>query len=229
MKRFFCYVALVATFMTWGGCVTTADAQINLGSLLNGVLKDKTEGAVSDTTKNKVVSAGEGLGNLLGTLLGLSEKVSPDSITGTWNYTGVDCVFESENLLMKAGGEVAAAKVENTVDGMLSKVGIKPGSCSYTFNSDGTYSAVLGGRTLKGNYTLDAENQKITMHYLAGMAQSTVHIVLRNNTLSLLYESDKLLKMLTVVSALSNAAALKAVNQLLSSYSGMMVGMQFTR
>ena len=67
--------------MTWGGCVTTADAQINLGSLLNGVLKDKTEGAVSDTTKNKVVSAGEGLGNLLGTLLGLSEKVSPDSIT----------------------------------------------------------------------------------------------------------------------------------------------------
>ena len=130
---------------------------------------------------------------------------------------------------MKAGGEVAAAKVENTVDGMLSKVGIKPGSCSYTFNSDGTYSAVLGGRTLKGNYTLDAENQKITMHYLAGMAQSTVHIVLRNNTLSLLYESDKLLKMLTVVSALSNAAALKAVNQLLSSYSGMMVGMQFTR
>lgn len=215
--------------MTWGGCVTTADAQINLGSLLNGVLKDKTEGAVSDTTKNKVVSAGEGLGNLLGTLLGLSEKVSPDSITGTWNYTSVDCVFESENLLMKAGGEVAAAKVENTVDGMLSKVGIKPGSCSYTFNSDGTYSAVLGGRTLKGNYTLDAENQKITMHYLAGMAQSTVHIVLRNNTLSLLFESDKLLKMLTVVSALSNAAALKAVNQLLSSYSGMMVGMQFTR
>ena len=60
---------------------------------------------------------------------------TPETIdmTGTWNYKGSAVEFESENLLMKAGGAAAATMAENKLDEQLSKVGIKAGQMNYTF------------------------------------------------------------------------------------------------
>lgn len=57
---------------------------------------------------------------------------TPETIdmTGTWNYKGSAVEFESENLLMKAGGAAAATMAENKLDEQLSKVGIKAGHLS---------------------------------------------------------------------------------------------------
>ena len=54
---------------------------------------------------------------------------TPETIdmTGTWNYKGSAVEFESENLLMKAGGAAAATMAENKLDEQLSKVGLKAG------------------------------------------------------------------------------------------------------
>ena len=41
------------------------------------------------------------------------------------SYKGSAVEFESENLLMKAGGAAAATMAENKLDEQLSKVGIK--------------------------------------------------------------------------------------------------------
>ena len=46
-------------------------------------------------------------------------------MTGTWRYTGSAIEFESENLLKKAGGTVAASAAEQKLDEQLAKVGIK--------------------------------------------------------------------------------------------------------
>ena len=48
-------------------------------------------------------------------------------MTGTWRYTGSAIEFESENLLKKAGGTVAASAAEQKLDEQLAKVGIKCG------------------------------------------------------------------------------------------------------
>ena len=45
-------------------------------------------------------------------------------MTGTWNYKGSAVEFESENLLMKAGGAAAATMAENKLDEQLSKVDV---------------------------------------------------------------------------------------------------------
>ena len=75
-------------------------------------------------------------------------------MTGTWSYTGSAIEFESDNLLMKAGGAVAATTAEAKLDEQLSKVGIKPGQMSFTFAADSTFNVKLGAKTLKGTYCL---------------------------------------------------------------------------
>ena len=43
------------------------------------------------------------------------------SLTGTWSFTGSAVEFESDNLLNKAGGAVAANMVEGKLDEYLGK------------------------------------------------------------------------------------------------------------
>lgn len=58
---------------------------------------------------------------LSGVANAVANKVTGESasLTGTWAYVGPDCKFESDNLLAKAGGEVAAKQVEDKMSGVL--------------------------------------------------------------------------------------------------------------
>ena len=62
-------------------------------------------------------------------------------MTGTWSYKSSAVEFESDNLLMKAGGAAAATMAENKLNEQLSKIGIKDGQMSFTFNADSTFTS----------------------------------------------------------------------------------------
>lgn len=68
-------------------------------------------------------------------------------MTGTWSFTGSAIEFESDNLLQKAGGAVAATAAEKKLDEQLAKVGIRAGQMTFTFNADSTFCAKLGQKT----------------------------------------------------------------------------------
>ena len=85
---------------------------------------------------------------------------STASMEGTWVYTGSAIEFESDNLLQKAGGSVAANAAENKLNEQLAKVGITAGQMSFTFNADSTFTAKVGAKSLKGTYSYDASEQK---------------------------------------------------------------------
>lgn len=212
--------------------ITMASCGTAGSSLLGGM----TGGATTPTSSTATTTSNgeEGglaslLGNVLGAVLGSSNKLSQQDLIGTWKYQGSDCVFESENLLMQAGGEVAASKVESKLDETLAKIGISVGKCTFTFNSDNTYVATIGGRSLSGQYTLDAENKKITMTYLAGLGTMTPNIVKSGNSISLLYEADKLLAIAQKISAMSGNATMQTLASLASSYDGMMIGLELKK
>ena len=57
----------------------------------------------------------------------------------------------------------------------------------------------------------------------------TPQIVKSGNKLSLLFNADKLLKLLTTVSALSNNSTVSTLTQLLNSYDGMLIGMELQK
>ncbi|MEL5894287.1 DUF4923 family protein [Bacteroides sp. GD17] len=144
-------------------------------------------------------------------------------ITGTWMYTGAAIEFESDNLLQKAGGAVAATTAEKKLDEQLAKAGIKAGQMSFTFNADSTFNAQVGKKNLKGSYSYDASAQKINLKFIK-LIGLNAKINCTSTTMDLLFESDKLLKLIAFLSTKSNSATLKTVGSLANSYDGMMLG-----
>lgn len=193
---------------------------------LGGVVQSTSQ---TNNAANNASTGASMLSSLLSGLLGSTSQLTAESIVGTWQFSGSDCVFESENYLLKAGGEVAAAKVEEKVDGLLAKVGLKAGACSYTFNADGTYVVYIGGRQMTGNYVLDVENKTITMTYLAGVMQMQARVAYTGNTLSLLYEGDKVLKLAQTMAKVSGGTTGTTLSSLMNQYDGMLVGLKMTK
>lgn len=223
MKKYSIALAFLAGALTLSSCGTT-------GSLGQSTNNNSTLGSANNgSTTGNILSEASTIGSILGNILSGSSKLSQSDLVGTWNYTGSDCVFKSENLLAKAGGAVAANKVKSELNTQLAKFGIKEGACSFTFNNDNTYSAKIGNRTIQGNYTLDTANKTVKMTYLGGLASMTPHVAKTGGKLSLLIESDKVLSLVKGVSALSKSTSMSAINSILSNYDGLYIGMQLSK
>lgn len=228
MKKYFIFSAIAACGFMLTGCGSSSNVLQNVGQALAGM--NQNGGAAVENTQQQTGSNTESLlGNLLGNLLGTSATLSEESLLGTWKYTSSDCVFESENLLAQAGGAVASKKLEEQLNTHLAKIGVKQGACSFTFNDDKTYTAIIGGRTISGNYTLDVKNKTLKMTYLGGLGSMTPQVVMKNGKLSLLFESDKLLGIVKKVAAIGNSTTLKAMSALLGNYEGMYIGIQLEK
>ncbi len=215
MRKPIIMAALLSTLLL-SSCGTTSLGTQGTG-LLSGANAGTTGGAAS------------ALGSVLTNLLGGSSAVTASDLQGTWTYRKADCVFETQNLLLKAGGEMAATKIESQLESQLGKVGITPGACSFTFNSDGTYVATIGQYNLTGNYTLNTKSNTLTMTYLAGIGRISPKVVKTGASISLLFEGDKLLSMVQKVGKLTSNSTVNSLSSLINSYDGMLVGMQLSK
>ena len=150
---------------------------------------------------------------------------TPETIdmTGTWNYKGSAVEFESDNLLMKAGGAAAATMAENKLNEQLSKVGIKEGQMSFTFNADSTFTSTVGKKKLNGTYSYNASTKQVDLKYLK-LLNLHAKVNCTSNSMDLLFNSDKLLKLMTFLGSKTNSTALKTVSSLAENYDGMMLG-----
>ena len=145
------------------------------------------------------------------------------SMTGTWTFTGSALTFESDNLLQKAGGSLAATGVEKKLDGFLGKVGIETGEMSFTFNTDSTFQTQIKGKTLKGTYRYDADTKKVNLQFSKLLRLNTT-VNCTSEQMELLFPSDRLLDLITFLTSKSNNATLQSINSLVESYDGMMLG-----
>lgn len=218
---FFAAAATLSACVTANGSSTTSSSPS--GDDIITKLASKLTSSSSSSSTSSLVSG------LLSSLLGSSSTLSQDDLIGTWNYQKPSCSFESENLLSQAGGVVAANKIETEMSSALSKVGIKEGSCAFTFNKDNTYTATIGSKKISGNYTLNASENTITLTYLKGVASMTPKITKSGSTISLLFESDKLLNLVSTVSALSSSSSAKTLSSLVSNYDGMYIGLEMQK
>ena len=149
-------------------------------------------------------------------------------MTGTWRYTGSAIEFESENLLKKAGGTVAASAAEQKLDEQLAKLGIKEGQLSFTFNTDSTFVSTLGKRKLNGTYSYNPTTGMLQLKYMK-LIPMNAKVNYTTQQMDLLFEADKLLKLITFLSSKSSSATLKAISSLADSYDGMMLGYELKR
>lgn len=154
--------------------------------------------------------------------------LTSQDFTGTWKYEGVDIKFQSSNLLKKAGGNVAAGKMEKNLDENLRKIGFEPGITTFTFNSDSTFTNVTNGKKMSGKYTYDSATDYITLKYL-GHVPIKAKVSGSGSKMSLLFEASGFLSMVTFIGSHSGVSIIKSITSILNSYDGMMVGMELRK
>lgn len=208
---------------TTTSATTTAATTSNAGSAVAGIL-----GAVLGGNSNSSNSAGSSIINgILNNVIGSGTFSKQDLCAHTWKYSKPGCAFTSENLLAKAGGEIAANKVEEKLSEYYSKFGFSSSNTYFTFKTDGTFAAKIDGKSWQGNYTFDEKTHAIQMKGLilsmSGYATKTA------NGISLLFDQKKLLNLIKTIGSLKGNSTLSALGTIANSYDGMRVGFEMTK
>lgn len=195
----------------------------NAGSAIAGIL-----GAVMGGSSNSSSSAGSSIINgILNNVIGSGTFSKQDLCAHTWKYSKPGCAFTSENLLAKAGGEIAANKVEEKLGEYYSKFGFSGSNTYFTFKTDGTFAAKIDGKSWQGNYTFDEKTHAIQMKGLilsmSGYATKTT------NGISLLFDQKKLLNLIKTIGSLKGNSTLSALGTIANNYDGMRVGFEMTK
>lgn len=151
------------------------------------------------------------------------------SVTGTWTYEKCKIEFESDNFLQKAGGAIAATKLEEELDGILQKIGIEQGKMSYTFNSDSTFSSKSGKIQSRGTYSINQSTGEMSLKMVGGLLKSNCTLKVSGSTMDMLYDADKLLSIITAISGATDSKMLDSVSGLLGKYDGLKIGMHMTK
>lgn len=180
------------------------------------------------------VSANAGAQDLKSILSGVAKAVvgnkatTASSIIGTWTYSGPECQFESENLLAKAGGEMAAKEVEEKMIAVYNKVGMN--NIRYTFNEDGTYSYQMKKRTVTGSYVFDDAAKTITMTGKLGL-KTVAYVTVTGNDMSMVFKADKLMSILKTITGASSKVNSTAatINSVAEAYDGLMLGFELKK
>lgn len=169
----------------------------------------------------QTIGSGGTMANVFTSVIGL-DKVTQKGLVGTWRYDGPGCAFTSENLLAKAGGEVAATKIEQELSPYFQKAGLSDSNTYVTFNEDGTFKAVIAGKSLSGNWTLDEQTAKVTMKGL--LLSINCYAKREYKGIALLFESKKLLNVLQILAAMSGNETVQKVGELSKNYDGIRLG-----
>ncbi len=217
MKRIIIKGAFMAIMLM---CGTTANAQFNLGNILGGLANGQT--ATTDSVSSG--SSTSGLGDLvsgLTTIFSGEKQADKKSIVGMWTYSEPAIVFESDNFLAKTGAKIAAGKLEDKLQERLTKVGIKPGAVTFTFNEDGTYVNTLGSKKFAGTWTVTDQKLNLTV---AKMKTFSITTQLEGKQLMLVVNADKLLTFVKTMTGKSENSNMKTVSTLLKSIKGAEAG-----
>lgn len=198
-----------------------AGAQTDLGGILGGVLSGFTSGNTSTTD---LVS------NLTSVFSG-NKQASKNNIAGTWEYTEPAILFESDNLLAKAGASLAAGKIEGKIKSQLEHYGIKEGLMKITFNEDGTFVETLGTKEIKGKWAVVDSKLNLTFGQSVYTQGKTIPITtqLEGGKMMVVTDATKILDLFKNISSQSANSTLKTVASLMKTVKGMKAGITLVK
>ena len=191
---------------------------------------DGTTGATSSATAATAAtttSIGSIISGLLNNVIGSGTFSKADLCAHTWKYSKPGCAFTSENLLAKAGGEIAANKVEEKLSTYYKKFGFNSSNTQFTFTTDGNFSAQIDGKPWQGTYTFDEKTHAI--HLKGLLLSASGYATKTTNGISLLFDQKKLLNLIKMLSTFKGSSTLSAVGSIANSYDGMRVGFEMTK
>ena len=205
---------------------TTTNSGYSAGSVVAGVLGGLLGGG---TTTGSSSTGSSIINGILNKVIGSATFSQADLCAHTWKYSKPGCAFTSENLLAKAGGEIAASKIEEDLSKYYSKFGFSKSNTYFTFKTDGTFAAKIDGKSWNGTYTFDEKTHAIQ---LKGLLLSASGFATRTaNGISLLFEQKKLLTLVKTLSKLNltGSTTMSAVSSIVDNYDGVRIGFEMTK
>lgn len=163
----------------------------------------------------------------------LSDSLSQKDLIGTWTFEGTAVRLETDDILKKAAGEIAASKAEEKLDEYCRKYGLTAKVGTFTFKEDGTFESTNGKTTQKGTYTLKGD--KLTLKYGNGKhiknIGSLTATVKRESSgeISLLWDASRMIDVFTSLTAKTSNASLQSISTLLQGYDGLKVGIRLKK
>lgn len=218
--------AAASTPTTSTSTSATTNSGYSAGSVVAGVLGGLLGGG---TTTGSSSTGSSIINGILNNVIGSATFSQADLCAHTWKYSKPGCAFTSENLLAKAGGEIAASKVEEDLSKYYSKFGFSQSNTYFAFKTDGTFAAKIGGKSWNGTYTFDEKTHAIQ---LKGLLLSASGFATRTtNGISLLFEQKKLLTLVKTLSKLNltGSTTMSAVSSIVDNYDGVRVGFEMTK
>lgn len=185
-------------------------------------------GNSSNTTGSTTSKVGSIVGSILDNVIGSTTFKKADLCAHTWKYKSPGCAFTSENLLAKAGGEIAAKKVEEKLSTYYQKAGFNSSNTYFKFNEDGTFNAKIDGKSWSGTYTFDEKTHAIDQK--GRLLLSLNGFATKNSSgISILFESKKLLTIIQTLTALSGNTTLGTIGEISKNYDGIRVGFDLSK
>ncbi len=201
---------------------STASSATSTGSTIAGVLGGLLGGGSGSSS-----TAGSIINGILDNVIGSSTFKQADLCSSTWKYNKPGCAFTSENLLAKAGGDIAANKIESELSTYYTKAGFTSSNTYFKFNTDGTFESKIHGKSWKGTYTFDEKTHAITMKGL--LLSISGFATKKTSGVSLLFESKKLLTLVQTLTALSGNSTLSTIGNITKNYDGVRVGFDLAK
>ena len=187
-----------------------ATAQSDLGSILNNVLgSSTTNGVVSGHTS----------------IFSSDKQATKNNLVGTWVYEEPAIVLTSDNVLTNAAAKVAANTAEKKLQEQMEKVGIKKGTLSMTFKSDGTFTETFGKKTYSGKWAV--ENQKLKLTHTVRTITLTTQV--DGNNLMFVTDASKLLSLMQTLGSKSTNSTVSTVTSLMKKVKGMQCGITLVK
>lgn len=218
--------AAASTPTTSTSTSATTNSGYSAGSVVAGVLGGLLGGG---TTTGSSSTGSSIINGILNNVIGSATFSQADLCAHTWKYSKPGCAFTSENLLAKAGGEIAASKIEEDLSKYYSKFGFSKSNTYFTFKTDGTFAAKIDGKSWNGTYTFDEKTHAIQ---LKGLLLSASGFATRTASgISLLFEQKKLLTLVKTLSKLNltGSTTMSAVSSIVDNYDGVRIGFEMTK
>lgn len=223
--------ATTASTATTDSSKTHSADTVNTKASAVGVLAELlgyAGGNSSNSTGSTTSKVGSIVGSILDNVIGSTTFKKADLCARTWKYKSPGCAFTSENLLAKAGGEIAAKKVEEKLSTYYQKAGFSSSNTYFKFNEDGTFNAKIDGKSWSGTYTFNEKTHAID---LKGRLLLSLNGFATKNTsgISILFESKKLLTIIQTLTALSGNTTLGTIGEISKNYDGIRVGFDLSK
>ncbi|MFI3266466.1 MAG: DUF4923 family protein [Rikenellaceae bacterium] len=158
------------------------------------------------------------------------QTLSQDNILGEWTYLKPAAQLNSDNVLTSAAGTLATSEVESKLEEYCSKVGLTASTFKFTFESDNTFTCTVKTKNLSGTYTIDSNSNTLTLKFgvysTINLGSITADVSLLTDSMSLLFQADSILSLISKVSSISSNSTLELLSSLSEQYDGLMLGFE---